>query len=150
MLSKSQAKLFFLAGTVIFSVLFLGLSFDTHVNRVGDQTHEENITESVIAGRVIWDENNCMGCHTLLGEGAYYAPELTKVIERRGAGYVKGALMSKTPWGEHTSGRKMVAYGMTEQEADDMVEFFTWIGEMDLNGFPAEPIYKVEKVNNAK
>lgn len=148
MLSKSQAKLFFLAGTVIFSVLFLALSFDTHVNRVGEQTHEENITEGVIAGRHIWDENNCMGCHTLLGEGAYYAPELTKVIERRGPGYVKGVLMSKTPWGEHTSGRKMVAYGMTAEEADDMIEFFTWIGEMDLNGFPAKPTYKVEKVSN--
>ncbi len=144
MLSKSQAKLFFLAGTVIFSVLFLGLSFDTHVNRVGEQTHEENITEGVIAGRVIWDENNCMGCHTLLGEGAYYAPELTKVIERRGPGYIKGVLMSKTPWGEHTSGRKMVAYGMTEEEADDMIEFFTWIGNMDLNGFPAKTKYKAE------
>ena len=84
MLSKKQAKVFFLAGTIIFSVLFLGLSFDTVANRVGPQTHEENITESVIRGRVIWDENNCMGCHTLLGEGAYYAPELTQVYNRRG------------------------------------------------------------------
>jgi nitric oxide reductase subunit C len=147
MLSKSQAKLFFLAGTIIFSVLFLGLSYDTVSNKVGDQTHEENITEAVIAGRVIWDENNCMGCHTLLGEGAYYAPELTKVIERRGAGYVKGVMMSKTPWGEHTSGRRMVAYGFSEEEADNVVAFFTWIGEMDLNGFPAKPKYKVEKIN---
>ncbi len=147
MLSKSQAKLFFLAGTFIFSALFLGLSYDTTVNRVGEQTHEENITEEVIAGRIIWDENNCMGCHTLLGEGAYYAPELTKVIERRGAGYVKGVLMSPTPWGEHTSGRKMVAYGFSAEEADNVVAFFTWIGEMDLNGFPAKPSYKVEKIN---
>jgi len=147
MLSKSQAKLFFLAGTFIFSALFLGLSYDTTVNRVGEQTHEENITEEVLAGRIIWDENNCMGCHTLLGEGAYYAPELTKVIERRGPGYVKGVLMSPTPWGEHTSGRKMVAYGFSAEEADNVVAFFTWIGEMDLNGFPAKPSYKVEKIN---
>ena len=150
MLSKSQAKLFFLAGTIIFSVLFLGLSLDTHVNRVGNQTHEENITEAVIQGKHLWEENNCMGCHTIMGEGAYYAPELTKVIERRGAGYVKAALMSKTPWGEYTSGRKMVAYGMTEEEANNLVEFFTWVGEIDLNGFPAKPSYKVEKVNTSE
>jgi len=148
MLSKSQAKLFFLAGTVIFSFLFLALSYDTTFNRVGEQTHEENITEAVIAGRHIWDENNCMGCHTLLGEGAYYAPELTKVIERRGPGYIKGVLMSPTPWGEHTSGRKMVAYGFSAEEADNMVAFFTWIGEMDLNGFPTKPKYKVEKLQD--
>ena len=146
MLSKSQAKLFFLAGTIIFSLLFFALSYDTVANRVGEQTHEENITESVVAGRILWDENNCMGCHTLLGEGAYYAPELTKVVERRGAPYIKGVLMSKTPWGEHTSGRKMVAYGFTSEEADNLVEFFTWIGEMDLNGFPAKPSYEVKKI----
>jgi len=146
MLSKSQAKLFFLAGTVIFSLLFFALSYDTVANRVEKQTHEENLTESAIRGRIIWDENNCMGCHTLLGEGAYYAPELTKVIERRGGPYVKGVLMSKTPWGANTSGRSMVAYGLTSEEADDVVEFFTWIGEMDLNGFPAKPTYKVEKI----
>jgi len=44
----------------------------------------------------------------------------------------------------------MVAYGMTKEEAEDMIEFFTWIGNMDLNGFPAKPTYKVEKVNNAE
>jgi nitric oxide reductase subunit C len=147
MLTKGQAKLFFLAGTIIFSVLFLGLSFDTHVNRVGEQTNEENITAGVIAGKHLWEENNCMGCHTIMGEGAYYAPELTKVVERRGEGYIKGVLMSPVPWGEHTSGRKMVAYGMTEQEANDLVEYFTWIGNIDLNGFPAKPQYKVEKNN---
>ena len=146
MLSKSQAKLFFISGTVIFSILFLGLSYDTTFNKVGEQTNEENLTEEAIAGRVLWDENNCMGCHTLLGEGAYYAPELTKVIERRGAPYVKSVLMSPTPWGEHTSGRKMVAYGFTAEEADNLVEFFTWIGEMDLNGYPAKPSYKIEKI----
>jgi nitric oxide reductase subunit C len=29
----------------------------------------------------------------------------------------------------------MVAYGMTEEEAEAMVEYFKWIGEIDLNGF---------------
>ncbi len=148
MLSKSQAKLFFLSGTVLFSVLFLGLSWDTVSNRVGEQTHEENITEAVVKGRVLWDENNCMGCHTLLGEGAYYAPELTKVIDRKGAAYVKTVLMSEAPWGPR--GRKMVAYKMTEEEADNLVAFFTWIGEMDLNGFPAEPKYKIERNESAQ
>lgn len=145
MLTKSQAKLFFLSGTIIFSALFLGLSFDTHVNHVANQPYEKSITPAVIAGKHLWEENNCMGCHTIFGEGAYYAPELTKVIERRGEGYVKGLLMSPTPWGEHTSGRKMVAYGFSDQDAQYLVEYFKWIGSVDLNGFPAKPKYKVEK-----
>jgi nitric oxide reductase subunit C len=81
-----------------------------------------------------------MGCHTILGEGAYYAPELTKVFERRGEGYIKAALMSKTPWSPR--GRKMVAYAMSDQDATDVAAFFKWIGEVDLNGFPPTPDLK--------
>ena len=46
-----------------------------------DQSNHENITEAVVRGKEIWETNNCMGCHTIFGEGAYYAPELTKVVE---------------------------------------------------------------------
>ena len=74
-----------------------------------------------------------MGCHTIMGEGAYYAPELTNVIDRRGEEYVRAVLKSDSPW--QPRGRKMVAYGMSDQEADDMIAFFKWIGNLDLNGF---------------
>ena len=133
MLSKKQALLFFLGGTILFSIIFIGLSIDTVTNGIPKHTHEENMTAEVIAGRTIWDKNNCMGCHTLMGEGAYYAPELTNVIERRGEDYVKGVLMSQQPW--QPRGRKMVAYAMSEQEANDIISFFKWITEIDLNGF---------------
>ena len=94
-----------------------------------------------------------MGCHTLLGEGAYYAPELTKVVDRLNIRYdgngetvIKSILMSPSPW--QLNGRKMVAYGMTEQEASDVVAFFNWIGKIDLNGFDrvVSPLAK-EKIN---
>lgn len=137
MLSKSKARAFFLGGTIITFAIFLGLSWNSLSNEVPKQTHEENLTPQVISGKHIWEKNNCMGCHTILGEGAYYAPELTKVYERRGEGYIKAALMSKTPWSPR--GRKMVAYAMTEQEANDVVAFLKWIGEVDLNGFPPKP-----------
>ena len=74
-----------------------------------------------------------MGCHTILGEGGYYAPELTKVIDRRGKGYIKAVLMSPVAW--EPNGRKMVAYGFSEEEALDIIEFFDWIDDIDLNGF---------------
>lgn len=130
MLSKKQARAFFLIGTFVTFLAFIGLTIFSFGK---DQTNEENITESVVRGKELWEKNNCMGCHTLLGEGAYYAPELTKVIKRRGEGYVKAVLMTPQPW--QPNGRKMVAYGMNEQEANDMIEFFKWIDGIDLNGF---------------
>ena len=132
MLSKSQARAFFLGGTVVTFLIFIGLTVYS-LAPGNDQTNSASITPQVVHGKELWETNNCMGCHTILGEGAYYAPELTKVIDRRGEGMVKAILMSPVPW--EPSGRKMVAYGMTEKEADAMVAYFKWIGEIDLNGF---------------
>ena len=137
MLSKQQARTFFLGGTVVSFLIFLGLSWHTLSKEVPKKTNEENLSESVIRGKIIWEKNNCMGCHTILGEGAYYAPELTKAYQRKGEAYIKTVLMSKEPWSPR--GRKMVAYALTEKEADDVVAFLKWISEIDLNGFPPEP-----------
>ena len=132
MLSKKQARAFFLAGTLVTFLIFIGLTVYS-LGEAQDQSHKENMTASVVRGKKIWEKNNCMGCHTLMGEGGYYAPELTKVVDRRGAAYIKAALMSPVPW--QPNGRKMVAYHMSEKDADDVVAFFTWVGNIDLNGF---------------
>lgn len=137
MLSKSQARTFFLGGTIVTFAIFLGLSWNSLSNDVPKQTNPQNLTEQVVRGKHLWESNNCMGCHTIFGEGAYYAPELTKVFERRGEGYIKAALMTQTPWAPR--GRKMVAYGFSDAEATDLVAFFKWVGEVDLNGFPPKP-----------
>ena len=132
MLSKKQARAFFLGGTVVTFLIFIGLTVYS-LGEAQDQTNYENITEQVVRGKDLWDTNNCMGCHTLLGEGGYYAPELTKVLDRRGEGYIKAVLMTPNPW--EPNGRKMVAYGFSEEEAQDLIAYFKWIGEIDLNGF---------------
>ena len=140
MLSKSSARIFFLGGTVVTFLIFIALSWTTLTKEVPKRTHAENITPQVVAGKVLWESNNCMGCHTIMGEGAYYAPELTKVYERRGQGYMKAVLTSKVPWAPR--GRKMVAYGFSDQQAADIIAFLKWVGETDLNGFPAKPDLK--------
>ena len=137
MLSKNQARTFFLGGTVVFFLIFLGLSWHTLAREVPKQTNAQNLTESVIRGKEIFDKNNCMGCHTLLGEGAYYAPELTRVYERRGPQFMRALL--KDPQAMYPGERKMVKYNLTDPEIDQLIAFFKWIGEMDLNGFPPKP-----------
>ena len=132
MLSKSQARAFFLGGTLVTFLIFIGLTIYSFMPR-NDQTNYASIDKNVVRGKEIWESNNCMGCHSILGEGGYYAPELTKVIDRRGDAYVKVVLMSKEPW--QPRGRKMVAYGMNEADAEAVVAYFKWIGQIDLNGF---------------
>lgn len=136
MLSKSAARTFFLLGTVGFSVVFLLLTLDT-LGRIPDQTKQQNLTPQVVQGKHLWERNNCMGCHTLLGEGAYYAPELTKVYARRGPEFIKAML--RDPQAMYPGQRKMVQYHFSEAEIEALTAFFQWIGEMDLNGFPPKP-----------
>ena len=136
MLSKSQARAFFIGFTVLFSGVFLFLTVDT-VRQVPARSHADQLGADAIAGKGIWESNNCMGCHTILGEGAYYAPELTRVIERRGAPWIK--IFLKDPEAMFPGRRKMVKYDFTDQEIDELIAFFTWIGNIDTNGFPAKP-----------
>ena len=132
MLSKSQARAFFLGGTAVTFMVFIGLTVYSFIPQ-NDQSNRKNIDQKVVRGKEIWESNNCMGCHTILGEGAYYAPELTKVYERKGEAYIKAVLMSPIPWAPN--GRKMVCYKMSDADASAVVAYFKWIGEIDLNGF---------------
>lgn len=136
MLSKSQAKAFFLIGTGVFSAIFIGLTVDTF-QRIPKQTNAGEMNASVIRGKHLFDRKNCMGCHTILGEGAYYAPELTKVYERRGPAFIKAML--KDPEAMYPGQRKMTNYKFNDEEMEDLTAFLQWIGKMDLNGFPPKP-----------
>ncbi|OFZ30684.1 MAG: nitric oxide reductase [Bdellovibrionales bacterium RIFCSPHIGHO2_01_FULL_40_29] len=136
MFSKSQAKAFFLVGTGLCAGAFILLTIDT-LKRIPKQTYSQNLTDEAIRGKHLFETNNCAGCHTILGEGAYYAPELTKVYERRGESFIESML--RDPEAMYPGQRKMVQYKFTDSEIKDLIAFFKWIGEMDLNGFPAKP-----------
>lgn len=136
MLSRSQARAFFVIGTALSVVSFLLLTADTFA-RVPGQTREANLTPAAIRGKHLFDRKNCMGCHTILGEGAYYAPELTRVYERRGPAFIEAML--RDPEAMYPGQRRMWRYDFTDGEIADLVAFLEWVGQMDLNGFPAKP-----------
>lgn len=128
--------MFFLGGTVVCTLAFVALTVDSFA-KIPAQTNEASITPAVERGKDLWDHNNCMGCHTLLGEGAYYAPELTKVYERRGPDFIRAML--RDPEAMYPGQRKMRNYGFSEAEIEDLVAFLQWIGTVDLQGFPPKP-----------
>lgn len=137
MLSKKQAKIFFLGGTILFMLIFIGMSVHSLMIGIPRNTNDSEITDQVRLGKQLWDENNCMGCHTIMGEGAYYAPELTRVYSRRGETYIQAVLTAPEGWGFR--GRKMVKYDFTEKEVAGLMAFLQWMDKTDLNGFPAAP-----------
>lgn len=133
MFTKEMARNIFYGGGVFFFLLFLGLTFDT-MQTMPKRDHRENLTDSVVRGKHIWETRNCIGCHTLLGEGAYYAPELGNVYKRRGGEFIK-AWIKAQPTGV-PGRRQMPQFNLTDQQLDDLVEFLKWTSEIDTNNWP--------------
>lgn len=137
MLARSQARLFFLSTTLLACGAFGALMIHSFI-ALPEITNAQNLDPLVVEGKHVWDRANCMGCHTLLGEGGYYAPELTKVYDRRGPDFIRAII--RDPAGMYPGQRQMVRYDFTDHEIDALIAFFQWIGEMDLNGYPPEPV----------
>jgi nitric oxide reductase subunit C len=81
--SKRAARLFFIISTALSALIFIVLTIDSH-RQFPKLTNAAAIDERVVAGKKAWHRRNCTNCHTLLGEGAYYAPDLTQIATQRG------------------------------------------------------------------
>ena len=86
-MNKRQTRLFAVASTAVAALVFLGLTLDSH-RQFPRLTNADKLTPQVIAGKDVWHKFNCINCHTLFGEGAYYAPDLTKIAKLRGDRYL--------------------------------------------------------------
>jgi len=131
--TKSMARNIFYGGTVFFALLFLALTFDT-TSALPKRDNRQNLTEAVARGKLVWETNNCIGCHTLLGEGAYFAPELGNVYPRRGPEFIKAWIQAQ-PTGA-PGRRQMPNFHLNEQQLDDLVEFLKYSSEIDTNNWP--------------
>lgn len=141
-MTKSMARNIFYGGSLFFIIIFLGLSAMSHRYIVTTSTNVETLTESVAAGKKVWEDNACINCHTLMGEGAYFAPELVNVMTRWGveddpeaAFEVLKGWMDAQPTGVEGR-RQMPQFNLTDEEVRELADFFLWINTIDAQGWP--------------
>jgi len=132
-LTSQAARNIFYGGTVFFVLLFAVLIFNTE-QRIPARSNTADITPAVVRGKHLWETRNCIGCHTLLGEGAYFAPELGNVYPRRGGDFIK-AWMKAQPTGA-PGRRQMPQFHLNDQQLDDLVEFLKWTSKVDTEKWP--------------
>ena len=134
--TKSMARNIFYGGSVFFFLLLLALTFDTQ-GVLAERDHRENITPEVVLGKKVWEDNDCIGCHTLLGEGAYFAPELGNVYTRFGnsTDAIKGFIMSR-PKNGIPGRRSMPQFNLSEEELTAIAEFLKWTSEVNTANWP--------------
>jgi nitric oxide reductase subunit C len=111
----------------------------------GQVLTEEEAQAMVSHGKLTVQAKNCMNCHTLLGNGAYYAPDLTKawLDPAWGNEAIRETMMvnflmdPETNARGYGTGRKMPNLDITEEEAKAIVAFLKWMSAIDTTGFPA-------------
>ena len=134
--TKSMARNIYYGGSVFFILVFLALTFDTS-GRTPERDNHEALTGQVALGKRVWEENNCIGCHTLLGEGAYFAPELGNVYTRFGNSTDAIVAFIKSRPAEGIPGRRsMPQFNLSDEELEAVAAFLKYSSEINAAGWP--------------
>jgi nitric oxide reductase subunit C len=126
--------------------------FDVPVIGTAEPLFGKSLDESAAAtlidrGKMVIQSRACIDCHTFFGNGAYYAPDLTKAwldpdwepwqavtgTDTREEAMVKFLM---DPEQYRTWTRAMPNLGITEPEAQAIVAYLKWMAAVDTNGFP--------------
>jgi len=112
----------------------------------GKEWSEKEAADLLHLGKLTSQAKNCMNCHTLLGNGAYYAPDLTKAWldpnweamayfgQKTKEEGIAHFLQYPSENGTHL--RRMPNLGITAEEAKGLVAFLKHMSSIDTNGFP--------------
>lgn len=109
----------------------------------------EEAAATMRTGKLVLQSRACMDCHTVLGNGAYFAPDLTKswldpvwrnvwmpmTQTHRQEDAMAAFLMNPERYA--TWGRKMPNLHLSLNEAQSMVAYLKWLSAIDTNGFPS-------------
>jgi nitric oxide reductase subunit C len=133
MTEKQLARIFGF-GTAGFLVVLVAMSVDTMHKVTAGRTPP--VTDSVAAGKAVWQRKNCNDCHTILGIGAYYAPDLTRVAGSRDDDWMTRWLTNPQAT---KPGTTMPGQRLTPEEVARLVAFFHWVHGIDTNNWPPQP-----------
>ena len=142
LLTKSRARNVFYGGSIFFVVVFVALTAQSHRHIVDTATAGMPLTDEVRLGKHVWERNACINCHTLHGEGAYFAPEVGNVMTRWGVvekpddafETLKGWIEAQ-PTGI-AGRRQMPRFHLTDEEIRDLANFLIWADKTDTKGWP--------------
>jgi len=140
-MNNRQARHFAVASTGIAALVFLILTVDSH-RQFPELTNADELTPEISLGKDVWHDNNCINCHTLFGEGAYYAPDLTKIAQHRGEAYLTAYMKNPSNfYDEQKHRRLMPKQDLSDDDIAHLIDFLDWVSKVDNQGWPPRPIY---------
>jgi nitric oxide reductase subunit C len=135
--TTSMARNIFFGGTIFFLLVFLALTFQNEqIIPQRDQRAMLKANPAIAEGKKLWEVNNCIGCHTLLGEGAYFAPELGNVVKRLGSKEAVMAFIQSRPKEGIPGRRSMPQFNFTEKQLKEIADFLDYAGQINTAKWP--------------
>jgi nitric oxide reductase subunit C len=135
-MTQKTAKWIFWAGTLSSVLVLLVLTVDSH-RQFTYLTNADKLDAQVVAGKHAFERHNCNDCHTILGFGGYYAPDLTRAYTRLGEDTLRRRL--KEPEIVYAdSFRKMPQQNLNGQEIEDLTAYLRWVSEIRNNDWPPQ------------
>ncbi len=135
-MSHRAARWIFWIGTLASLALFLALTADTQ-GQFAALTHADRLDDHVVTGKRVFQARNCNDCHTILGFGGYYAPDLTRVFGRIGEDGIRRRL-ERPEVAFADSFRKMPQQRLGTQEVEDLVAYLRWVGGIENHDWPPQ------------
>jgi nitric oxide reductase subunit C len=141
-MTKTMARNIFYGGSLFFIIIFLGLTAHSFYYIVTTSTVAAPLTDSVAKGKHVWEKHACINCHTLHGEGAYFAPEVGNVMTRWGViDNPEEAFTTLKSWIEAMptgveGRRQMPRFMLSDEEIRDLSNFLIWADKTDTQNWP--------------
>ena len=134
-MSEKGWRQLFLWGTAFFLVLLIGMTVDSLQKVSAGRTPA--VSDQVARGKYVFQRRNCNDCHTILGIGGYFAPDLTKTADVRDAAWLQRFLADPKA---AKPGTTMPDQRLQQADVVDLVAFLDWVRHIDTNGWPPQPL----------
>ncbi len=128
---------FMVIASIIFILAVTPLSTDMAGRRNPSPEEVTYNGATAVEGFRIAIDYNCMGCHTVVGNGAYYAPDLNYIARKAGTAENIRALLKAFV------GSKYMPFNMSERELDALTAWMLYLRDLNTNNWPPMPRVEV-------
>ncbi len=119
---------FMVAFSIVLIVILTPISIDPERNPDPEMVTYQGAT--ALEGWKVAIDYNCMGCHTIVGNGAYYAPELTYIARKANSGdEIRNLLSAYT-------GTKYMPFYLDNQELNALTAWMLYLKDLNTNNWP--------------
>jgi len=119
--------------SILFIIIATPLSTDMAGRRNPDPTAVTYKGYTAYEGFQVAIDYNCMDCHTITGNGAFYAPELARVARQAGSPEAINAML------KGIVGTPNMPFHLTDEQIDKLTAWLYYLGQLNTNDWPPVP-----------